>query len=138
MNPAPEWTLGSILYQKYLVSYHLNDNEIGISGTDILCNSFTEIYTYPDAVIIPNSTIDNSTVVIDIPKEPVKNVTLNQTEIEIEENAESSVSFWSVLGLDGKTDQEQNLLKSAYIIFMAMVLIMFLFLCRYCTKQKML
>ena len=37
VNPAEDWSLGSILYQKYLVSYHLNDNEIGISGMDVDC-----------------------------------------------------------------------------------------------------
>ena len=30
------------------------------------------------------------------------------------------------------------MLKSAYIVFMALVFIMVLFLCRYCSKQKML
>ena len=63
VNKANEWSLGSILYQKYLVSYHFDDNQIGVIGPDIDCNEFTEYYRYPNAVVLPNSTIpDNSTV----------------------------------------------------------------------------
>jgi hypothetical protein len=39
-----EWSLGSILYEKYLVTMDLSNEQIGIVGSDIICNGWEKVY----------------------------------------------------------------------------------------------
>lgn len=67
-NPDPDqeyvWTLGNLLFRKYIVSVNLNSDVIGIGGEDVLCNEWQEVYKDDNSIYIENvatQEINNST-----------------------------------------------------------------------------
>ena len=40
----PFWSLGTLLYEKYMVTYDLDEDKIGLAGPDLVCNNYTQIY----------------------------------------------------------------------------------------------
>ena len=39
-----DWSFGTILFQKYMVSFDNSNEMIGMVGTDIICNEKQELY----------------------------------------------------------------------------------------------
>lgn len=82
-----EWSLGSILFEKYLVTMDLSNEQIGIVGSDIICNGWEKVYFETEQQFV--SIIEEKVILEDLE--------MGKIEAEVSESKWDSLDLKTIL-----------------------------------------